>query len=114
MKRKADRRVYQLQAEICKVLANPIRLEILNLIGDREVAYGELLSRLGISKTNLSQHLALLRQSGVLVDRREGVHSYYRLTFPEIEEACRAVQNIFAKRLRETGRQAKMLLRQVG
>lgn len=106
--------MFRLQAEICKVLANPIRLEILNRIGSREVSFGNLLSALGISKTNLSQHLAVLRKSGVVMDRREGVHAYFRLTYLEIEEACRAVQNVLAKHLRETGREAVRLLERVG
>lgn len=114
MKPSADRRVYQMQAEICKILANPIRLQILNLIGKREVSFPQLLSALGISKTNLSQHLALLRKGGVVVSRREGVHAYFSLTYPEIEDACHAVQNVLAKHLRETGKQAERILRRVG
>ena len=113
MARQSDLALYQMQAEIAKVLANPVRLRILDQIGTGEVAYGRLLSRLGISKTNLSQHLAILRKGGILTVRREGVHVHYRLTYPEIKGLCAAMRDILGKHLNETGRQAKLLMRRV-
>lgn len=104
--------IYQMQAEIAKVLANPVRLRVLNLIGDREVAYGALLDDLGVSKANLSQHLAVLRKAGVVSVRRQGVHVYYRLTFPEITDLCAAMREVLAKHLDRSGRRARALLRQ--
>jgi ArsR family transcriptional regulator len=106
-----DPAVYQMQAEIAKVLANPVRLRILDQIGTGELAYGTLLSGLGISKTNLSQHLAILRKGGILTVRREGVNVHYRLTHPEIKDLCSAMRDILAKNLKESGRQAKLLMR---
>ncbi len=111
MPRELDLRLYQMQAEIAKVLANPLRLRILDQIGTGEVAYRTLLSRLGISNTNLSQHLAILRKGGVLTVRRQGVHLHYRLTYPEIKKLCSAMRGILAKHLRESGRQARLLMR---
>lgn len=108
-----DRRIYKLQAEICKALANPIRLEILNLLGTHEVSFSELRAALRISKTNLSQHLAVLRKSRIVTDRREGVNTFYRLTYPEIAVACQAVQQVLAQHLREMGKEARTLLRRV-
>ena len=113
MRRQSDLVLYQMQADIAKVLANPVRLRILDQIGTGEVAHGTLLSRLGISKTNLSQHLAILRKGGILSVRREGVHVHYRMTYPEIKELCSAMRGILAKHLNETGRQAKLLMRRV-
>ncbi len=112
--KKTDRRIYQLQADICKALANPVRLEILHCIGNREVSFGELQRAVDVSKSNLSQHLAVLRKNRVVTDRREGQRTFYRLTYPEIETACRAVQQVLARHLREIGRQAQVLLRRVG
>lgn len=99
-----------MQAEIAKVMAHPVRLRILSLIGDREVAYGELLDDLGVSKANLSQHLGLLRRGGVLSVRRDGARVHYRLTFPEITDVCSAMRGILARHLNESGRQAELLM----
>lgn len=114
MRRQPDLQLYQMQAEIAKVLANPVRLRILDQIGTGEVAYATLLSTLGISKTNLSQHLTILRQAGLLTVRREGVRVHYHLTYPEIKALCAAMRDILAKHLQESGRQAKLLMRRVG
>ncbi len=114
MQRRTDARLFQMQAEIAKILANPIRLQILNRIGTGEVSYGTLLSELRISKTNLSQHLAILRKGGVVSVRREGVHVHFRLTFPEIKELCAKMRDILAKHLAESGRQGRLLMRRVG
>lgn len=111
--RQAEIELYRMQAEIAKVLANPTRLRILSLIGDGEAPNGALLEALGISKPNLSQHLAILRRAGVVSVRREGLHVYYRLTFPEIKDLCSAMREILARHLTETGRQGKRLMRRV-
>jgi ArsR family transcriptional regulator len=109
--RNADMEIYRMQAEIARVLGNPVRLRILNLVGDREVSYGALLDDLGVSKGNLSQHLAILRKAGVVTVRREGVHVHYRLTFPEIKHLCSAMRDILVKHLNESGRRGKLLMR---
>lgn len=110
--RRADRRIYQLQADILKALANPVRLEILHVLGGRELPFDTLVRSVQVSKTNLSQHLAVLRRSRIVKARREGVNTYYRLTHPEVETACEAVGQILARHLVEMGRQARELLPQ--
>lgn len=112
MPSRPHRRIYALQAEICRALANPTRLQILHLLGTREMSFGELRTAVGVSKANLSQHLAVLRKSKVVTDRREGLRAFYRLTYPEIDAACQAVGRVLAKHLAETGKQAEMLLRE--
>lgn len=107
----ADLDVYRMQAEMAKALGNAVRLRILHLIGDREVAYGALLDDLGVSKANLSQHLAVLRRAGVVSVRRTGVHVHYRLTFPEIRDLCSAMRDLLAKHLDHSARQRRRLLR---
>ena len=109
---RTEMELYRRQAEIAKVLGNAVRLRVLNLIGDGEVAYADLVDTLGVSKANLSQHLGVLRSAGVVSVRRDGVRVYYRLTFPEIKTLCSAMREILAKHLNESGRQGKLLMRQ--
>jgi len=109
-----NRRIYRIQAEILKALSHPVRLEILHLIGDREVSFSKLLLALGIPKTNLSQQLAVLRKAHIVTDRREGVNMFYRASFPEIAEACNFVGEALAKHFIHVGEQAKVLLREAG
>jgi ArsR family transcriptional regulator len=112
--RKVNRHIFKIQAEILKALANPVRLEILHLIGNGEAPFSKLLLALGIPKTNLSQHLAVLRKAQIVTDRREGVNMFYRASFPEIAEACNFVGEALAKHFINVGEQARVLLRQAG
>lgn len=103
--------LYRMQAEIAKALASPVRLRIVSLIGHGEVANGALLDDLGISKPNLSQHLALLRRAGVISVRREGLRVFYRLAFPEIKDLCSSMRAVLAKHLAHGARQGQRLMR---
>ncbi len=111
LRNRPDLELYRMQADIAKVLANPVRLRILTLIGHGEVANGALLDDLGISKPNLSQHLALLRRAGVVSVRRDGLQVFYRLAIPEIKDLCSSMRDVLAKHLIESARRGKALMR---
>jgi ArsR family transcriptional regulator len=82
-----EEQVYRLHAEVCSTLANPKRLKIINILREKELSAAELLSLLKVPKANLSQHMAILKQKGVVVARREGNTVYYRLARPKILKA---------------------------
>jgi DNA-binding transcriptional ArsR family regulator len=82
-----ENRVYRHHAEICSTLANPKRLKIINILREKELSAGELLSILKVPKANLSQHMTILRQKGIVAARREGNTVYYRLARPKILKA---------------------------
>jgi ArsR family transcriptional regulator len=105
--------VFELQANIAKALGHPTRLRILDLVGHREVSYGTLLRKLGVTKANLSQHLAVLRTSAVLMDRRQGRGVFYRLRYPEIETVCETMRGVLATHLRAERARASTLMRRV-
>ncbi|MBI4716011.1 MAG: winged helix-turn-helix transcriptional regulator [Nitrospirae bacterium] len=94
-------RVYRLHADICQTLANPKRLKILNVLREKEVSAAELLEILGVPKANLSQHMAILRQKGIVVARREGSTVYYRLARPKILRAFDLMREILFEVLEE-------------
>ena len=93
--------VFKLQAEICKTLANPKRLEIINALKDGELSVGDLVESLGITKANVSQHLAVLRRSRVVDTRRDGVNIYYHINNPKIIEACSLMKSVLMEQLSE-------------
>ena len=98
------KQVFNLQAEICKTLANPKRLEIIYALKEGELSAGELVKRLGIPKANVSQHLAILRQRRVVVSRRDGVNIYYSKANPKIVQACALMREMLMEQLKEDGR----------
>ncbi|MFI5332196.1 MAG: ArsR/SmtB family transcription factor [Desulfobaccales bacterium] len=87
-------RLWEMQADICQVLANPKRLQILNLLKWGELSVGAMVRALGVPKANLSQHLSLMRQRGILATRRQGTTIYYRLSTPDITQACEIMREV--------------------
>ena len=72
-------KVFDEQAKIYKALAHPKRLEIVNLLGSEWLKVTEIYSMLDLPQANISQHLKLLRQAGVVETKREGKEIYYRV-----------------------------------
>jgi ArsR family transcriptional regulator len=72
--------------QLFRVLANPARLAILELLKDDEQCVCHLEARLKYRQAYISQQLALLREAGIVQDRREGWNIYYRVTRPEVFE----------------------------
>jgi len=89
-----DKTIIEMQAEICKTLTNPKRIEILNALKNGEKTVTELVTALGASKANVSQHLALMRLKGILTTRREGVNIYYRVSNPKVIAACTLMKEV--------------------
>ena len=77
-------RMYRLHAEVCKALANPQRLAIIDLLRAGEVPVGEHADSLGRSISNTSQHLAVLKGAGLVKCRKEGTTCYYSASTPKI------------------------------
>jgi ArsR family transcriptional regulator len=89
-----DTEIFERQARICKAFAHPGRLQILDLLGDGELRVAELQEALGISKTSISQHMAVLKSVGVLSTRREGKQVHCSLAMPEVKQACRLIRRV--------------------
>lgn len=96
-------RLWELQADICQLLGNPKRLQILNLLKKGELSVGAMVQALGVPKANLSQHLALLRQKGILATRRQGTAIFYRLAIPYITDACGIMREVLLEVLTSRG-----------
>lgn len=90
----SEKSLYEMQAEVCKTLTNPKRIEILNTLKDGEKTVTELVEALGVSKANVSQHLAVMRHKGILTTRREGVNIYYRVANNKVIEACTLMREV--------------------
>ena len=61
-----------------RALADPRRREILSLVQDRELAAGEIARRFDVTRPAISQHLAVLREAGLVTERRAGTRRLYR------------------------------------
>jgi len=78
-------------AELAKALASPHRIEIIEVLGQSERSVESVAARVGLSVANASQHLRLMRRSGLLASRRDGKHVLYRLSDPAVVDLMSAL-----------------------
>jgi ArsR family transcriptional regulator len=69
----------QIAARALKAISHPLRLKILCVVGDQEVCVQDIVDAVGTSQSNISQHLAILRDKGVLTTRKDANRVFYRV-----------------------------------
>lgn len=102
-----DKKLYELHADMCKVLAHAKRIEIIYLLKEQEMHVDELAAEIGASKANISQHLAQLREKGLVCRRKEGLKVYYQTCNPKLIKACELMKEIMLERYAEIADLAK-------
>lgn len=93
--------IFKLQADVCKTMANPVRMEIIYALKEGEKTVTELVEEAGLTKSNISQHLSVLKGSEMVHARREGQNIYYSIANPKIIEACRLMREVLTEQLSE-------------
>ena len=88
-----------LHASVCKGLADPKRLLLINALRDGERSVGELCDLTGIPQTNVSQHLAILRDKNLVSSRRDGQFVFYWLTSDKITAAMDLLREVMAEQM---------------
>jgi DNA-binding transcriptional ArsR family regulator len=99
-----DKKLFQLHAEICKTLSHPIRLEILTNLRDGKKSVNEIAALTGVRQATISQHLALLRQRGVVTKKRDGMNVYYDIANPKITQACDLMRQVLLEHISSMNR----------
>ena len=102
--------LFKLQADICKTLADPNRLMILHRLKQSEMSVGQLVKDLGLPQSNVSRHLAVLRERGMVNTRRDGTTICYSLSDPKIAEACNLVREVLEGHLNRSQELASSLV----
>jgi ArsR family transcriptional regulator len=95
--------VYVLKARMFKVLGHPVRIRILELLrDDGELTVGQLQAELDLDSGGTSQHLAALRQQGILDYRKAGTNVYYRLRDPRVSQLLAVAKQILTAALEDS------------
>ncbi len=102
------RKILQLQSEICKILSNPKRLEILHELRKGERTVNELASGTGLKQANVSQHLALMRHGHIVLEKRVANSVFYRISDQRINEACDTMQEFLLSQANADSRLVKL------
>lgn len=90
--------VFEEHAEFMKAMSHPKRLEIIHLLRDQELSVSEIQEMLGLSQSNLSQHLMILRDADVLSSRRESKNIYYKLAHKNFIKASDLIRKVLAEK----------------
>jgi ArsR family transcriptional regulator len=94
--------IYELYARVCKAIADGKRLLIINELRESPRTVGEVVAALEIPQANASQHLAVLRDRGIVSARRSGTNIYYALTSPKLVQAVDLLYEFMAERQAES------------
>jgi DNA-binding transcriptional ArsR family regulator len=86
--------LYQAKAEFFRTLGHPARIRVLELLCERDHAVHELLDRINIEPSNLSQQLAVLRRAGLVAQRRAGSQVLYSISEPAVRDLLLAARKI--------------------
>lgn len=96
--------VVQQVAEYFSILSEPMRLKLLNMMCDGEKCVQELVDATETSQANVSKHLKLMLQAGILSRRTEGTSAYYRVNDDFIFQLCQLVYDYLADRSEQQAR----------
>jgi DNA-binding transcriptional ArsR family regulator len=103
-------RLFEMQAELCSVMANAKRLMILDILSrEGEAKVGDIAAELNVPISSISQHLRLMRDKNIVLSRKDGHAVYYHLKHPQLMDGCHAVQSVLMEELRSTARMAEDL-----
>lgn len=102
--RKSNKKIHtdealELIAARFKVLSEPMRLRILNTLGDGELTVSELVEATGAGQANVSKHLGLLLDAGIVARRKDGLNAYYSVADESIFAICEVVCDSLGERL---------------
>ena len=99
--------IFDLHASTCGTLSNPTRLKILALLGRQERKVGELAEIIGVSPSNVSQHLAILSSHDLVLARKQAQTVFYRLADRRIIRACSLIRSVLLDKMRSHGEVAR-------
>lgn len=101
--------IFKMQAEVCKTIANPKRLEIISILKKGEKTAGEIAKELDVPKSNVSQHLTILKSHNIVKSRREGTNIFYEIANKKIIDACTLMREVMIESLEEQQAMIKSL-----
>jgi DNA-binding transcriptional ArsR family regulator len=90
---------YELHAEICKTFGHSKRLFIIDSLRKKELSVSEMAKITGMDTSNLSQHLHILREKGLVKTKREGTNIFYSLAHPNIIQAYDLIAEVLSQRI---------------
>ncbi len=90
--------MYEVQGQMLRAISHPVRLAILDVLRDGEQCVCHMEANLGLRQAYISQHLMVLREAGLVADRKDGWNVFYHVTRPDIFAALDTVAAVSGRR----------------
>ncbi len=91
---------YEARAQVAKALAHPSRLMMLDVLADREWCVCELTELTRLDQSTVSKHLAVLKQAGIVADRKEGTKTFFRLKICCLQGLWECIESVLKDNLK--------------
>ena len=92
--------LFEKQAEVVKSIAHPLRIAVIDFLKDGEQCVCDIADYIGAERSNVSRHLSVMVNSGVLDSRKDGLKMIYRLKTPCVVNFMSCVTEVLAEQLR--------------
>ena len=96
--------IFDLQADLCRTMANATRLRIVHRLRASPAAVGTIARDTELAQAKVSQHLAVLRARGIVVSERQGSETVYRIAIPKLLRVCDLMREVLAEQAAERSR----------
>ena len=94
-----NRTIFEIQADFCKAMGNPVRLQILHALREQPMKVGDIAQATELSQSLVSRQLGTLRNVGVVKCQRQGNEMIYELTDKNIGEVCDLVRKVLSAQM---------------
>ncbi|GAB4352902.1 MAG: metalloregulator ArsR/SmtB family transcription factor [Candidatus Abyssubacteria bacterium] len=96
-----NKKIYEMRAHILKAMAHPSRLMMIDAMNEHgEICVCDLVTLVGSDQSTVSKHLGILKQAGIVEDRKEGQKSFYRLARPCVLNFFECVEQVMEENLK--------------
>jgi len=94
-------KIFEFQAELCRAMGNPLRMEIMHLLRDGPLNVGDIAIATHTHQSTISRNLTILRNVGVVVTQRDGNSILYRVANPKLMNVCDLMREVLIEQIGE-------------
>jgi ArsR family transcriptional regulator len=94
-------KIFEIQAELCRAMGNPLRMEIMHLLRAGPMNVNDIASATHTHQTSISRNLAILRNAGIVITRRDGTNIIYQVANPKIMSVCDMMREVLSEHMDE-------------
>jgi ArsR family transcriptional regulator len=96
-------KIFEIQAELCRAMGNPLRMEIVHLLRSGSLNVKDIASAVEQHQATVSRNLTVLRNAGIVLTHREGNNILYQVANPKLMEVCDLMREVLEEqRIQET------------